>query len=167
MLCPVVALGQTTKSTPLYCTLQVNFPAGKFPCMSDPFRFMHYIHHLSYIRLFVHQWMFLPHGPIHNKGVKDTPPPPPSPKTAKRQNMSPPCTVWSKIYVRQVREKHSFVVMTSWRVLTSWKRAMPWFWLWSSSCCFLQCSCLGDWRHMVISSVQANILLLLGRILWL
>lgn len=47
-----------------------------------------------------------------------------------------------------------------WFVLTSWKREMAWFWLCPSSCCFLKCSCFADWRHMVIISAQANILLL-------
>lgn len=45
-------------------------------------------------------------------------------------------------------------------VLTSWNNEIPWLCLWSSSCRFLKCSCLADWRHMVMSSVQASILLL-------
>lgn len=44
-------------------------------------------------------------------------------------------------------------------VLTSWTREKPWLWLRSSSCCLLRCSCLADCRHIVIISVQANILI--------
>uniref|UniRef100_A0AAV2M0P4 Uncharacterized protein n=1 Tax=Knipowitschia caucasica TaxID=637954 RepID=A0AAV2M0P4_KNICA len=38
---------------------------------------------------------------------------------------------------------------------------MPWLWLWSS-CCFRKCSCLADWRHMVIISAHASIVCLFG-----
>ena len=44
-------------------------------------------------------------------------------------------------------------------VLTSWKIEIPWFWFFC--CSSLSClwwSCLADWRHIVIISVQASIL---------
>lgn len=67
--------------------------------------------------------------------------------------------------IRNVRDLKPLNGHKNCSVLTSWTREKPWFWLWSSSCCFLRCSCLADWRHMVIISVQASILLLLMRFL--